>query len=73
MTVTTIYEQLNDVFELNAHQVDEWLKRGHGWARRHIVELGGYREGTQYRFPIHAIRAYQLRMAQEFAEQRRSA
>lgn len=70
--MTTVYDELADVRELSAVQVEEWLGRRHGWAKRHIFELGGYFEG-QYRFPIHGIRAWQQRQAAEYAEQRKAS
>ena len=39
--MTTVYDELVDVRELSAVQVEEWLGRRHGWAKRHISELGG--------------------------------
>lgn len=67
------YTSLNEVRELSAAQVEEWLGRRHGWARRHIVELGGYRDGLGYRFPVHGIKAYQQRQAEAYAQERRAS
>lgn len=68
--VTLAAEPLEEVRELSAAEVEQLLGRQHGWARRHIVELGGYRDARAYRFPLHGVRAYQERRAQEFAAQR---
>lgn len=46
----------------------------HGWARRHVAELGGYREAYgRLRFPVHAVITWQQRMAAEYAEASRGA
>ncbi len=71
--MTAIYDELNQIRELSSTQVEEWLGRRHGWARRHIVELGGYRDGVTYRFPIHGVKAYQEARATAFAEERRAS
>lgn len=60
------------VQELSGKQVDDLLVRRHGWASEHVEELGGYFEG-QYRFPLHAIVAWQQRQAQEFAQRERAS
>lgn len=61
---------LPQVAELSAAEVEQLLGRQHGWARRHIVEIGGYRDGRTYHFPVHALIAWQQRRAQEFARER---
>lgn len=61
-----IYDELADTRELSAAQVDEWLGRRHGWAKRHIFELGGYFDG-RFRFPVHGIKAWQEKQAAEYA------
>lgn len=63
---------LEDVRELSAAEVESLLGRRHGWARRHIVELGGYRDTASYRFPVHGIRRWQERQAAEYAERKAS-
>lgn len=59
------YDEIPPVYELSAAQVDEWLGRRHGWAKRHIFELGGYFD-NRFRFPVHGIRAFQEKQAAEY-------
>lgn len=68
--MTLAIDELELVRELSAMQVEALLGRQHGWAARHITELGGYRDSRAYRFPLAGIRAYQERRAQEFAASR---
>lgn len=65
-------EELPDVRELSAAEVESLLGRRHGWAKRNVVDLGGYRDRAAYRFPIHGIRAWQMRQAEEYAQERRA-
>lgn len=62
-------EVVPEVKEFGAGEVEKLLGRGHGWAARHALELGGYRanEGGRLHFPLHAIRRYQERLAAEQA------
>lgn len=64
----TTYDELIEIRELSASQVDEWLNRRHGWAKRHVFELGGYPSGRELKFPVHGIRAWQQRQAEAYRE-----
>lgn len=62
------YRVLEDVQVLTPAEVDALLRRGHGWARKHVIELGGYETSEgRFHFPMHGIRAYQERQAAEYA------
>lgn len=63
---------LSEVRELTAAEVDRELRRGHGWAARHAVELGGRFEDGRWRFAVAHIRDWQERQAAEYAERRAS-
>jgi hypothetical protein len=58
---------LPEVHEFTAAEVERELRRGHGWAARHYVELFGYFEDGRWRFPLSGVRRYQEQQAQRFA------
>lgn len=61
------------VEELSAAQLEQLLGRRHGWARRHVLELGGYRDGGAFRFPVHGVIAWQRAQAEAYAQERRAS
>lgn len=66
------YRVLEDVQVLTGSEVDALLRKGRGWARSNVVELGGYvTETGRFAFPLHGIRAYQERQAAEYAATQR--
>lgn len=49
-----------DVRVLTPTQVDALLRKGHGWARRNVIALGGYvTETGRFHFPVAGVRAWQ--------------
>lgn len=61
-----------DVRVLTPTEVDALLRKGHGWARRNVVALGGYETDTgRFHFPVAGIRAWQEQQAAAYAASQR--
>lgn len=64
-----LLEIVPEVREYRSTEVEDLLGRGNGWANRHALELGGYREtpAGRWHFPLHGIKRWQERQASEQA------
>lgn len=66
------YQLADDVRVLTPTEVDALLRKGHGWARRNVVALGGYETDTgRFHFPVAGIRAWQEQQAAAYAATQR--
>lgn len=65
------WQELEELQELSARDVAKLFKRSPDWVSRHATELGGYRESPNgyWHFPVHLLRAFQVRRAQRYAEE----
>lgn len=66
------YVLADDVRVLTPAEVDALLRKGHGWARRNLVALGGYvTETGRFHIPVAGIRAWQEQQAAAYAASQR--
>lgn len=66
------YPAIPDVQVLTPAEVDSLLRKGHGWARRNVVALGGYvTETGRFHIPVAGIRAWQEQQAAAYAASQR--
>lgn len=66
------YVLAEDIRVLTPAEVDAYLRKGHGWARRNVVALGGYvTETGRFHIPVAGIRAWQEQQAAAYAASQR--
>ena len=66
------YVLAEDIRVLTPAEVDALLRKGHGWARRNVVALGGYvTETGRFHIPVAGIRAWQEQQAAAYAASQR--